>query len=850
MASSRMVMDMPHNWDEIKSLFEAALRLPSEDRPAYLAATSFNEDIRQEVMRLLEFDEERGHFLSTLPQRGANVVSETRAPLRNPGDILARRFRVVQFLARGGMGEVYEGEDLELREHVALKMVRPEIAIWYPNCLHRFKREVHLAKQVTHCNVCRVFDFFRHSEGSGESSDPNTELMFISMELLHGETLSERLRRGPVNPGEALAIVTQISAGLDAAHAVGVLHRDLKPGNIFLVVQENAKPVRVVVTDFGLAVALNEGTDASLTPVTQGEFLGTPAYMSPEQLLNEELTPASDVYSMGLVMYQMVTGVRPFEDNTPNAVAARRLRDPIPSPRKVAPDLDRVWETVILKCLERDPSRRFQVAGDVLSALRSDSGPVKFVPKARRNSIAILPFVNAGGNPEMEYLSDGITETIISTLSRIPKMRVMAHSTVFRFKGRLDDPQSIGRQLDVATVLVGRVINRGNMLKIGVELVDVGNGRQIWGEQYNRSFSDVFEVQDDIAREISTKLELRLTNEERKNLNKRQTENTDAYQLYLKGRFFWNKRTPEHIRTGIEFFRRAVAIDRSYAVAYSGLADSYTTQAFLCPHIPPRELMPQARDAAKQAVSLDEGLAEAQASMGVIDLRYDWNMADAEKRFQRAISLKPSYSIAHQWYGECLTAMTSFDRAITQLKIAQDLDPLSLTINSVLGGMLCFARQYDHAIEQCRATLEMHSDFWLALYFLGLAYECQGEGDAAIEAFEHAADAAKRNPMVLGGLGHAYSSAGDKYRAMELLNELKNLTETSYTSPVNLAMIAMGLSEIEYTFAELERAVDARSGWLVFLRVDPRFDHLRPDPRFVGLLRRVFGKPPEKQAAV
>jgi TolB-like protein/Tfp pilus assembly protein PilF len=472
------------------------------------------------------------------------------------------------------------------------------------------------------------------------------------------------------------------------------------------------------------------------------------------------------------------------------------------------------------------------------------------VPKARRNSIAILPFVNASDDPEMEYLSDGVTETIISALSRIPKLRVMAHSTVFRFKGRLEDPQSIGRQLDVASVLVGRVFHRGNMLKIGVELVDVGNGRQVWGEQYNRNIGDVFEVQDDIAKEISMKLEVKLTSEEKKSLYKRQTENTDAYQLYLKGRFFWNKRTEDDIRTSIEFFTRAVGTDQSYALAYSGLADSYTTQAFLCPHIRPRELMPQARQAATKALSLDDSLAEAQASTGIIDLRYDWDTVSAELCFQRAIALKPSYSIAHQWYGECLSAMTSFDRSVTQLKIAQDLDPLSLTINSVLGGMLCFGRQYDQSIEQCLSTLEMHKDFWLALYFVGLAYECRGEVDKAIAAFQHAATAAQRNPMVLAGLGHAYASAGRRSEAKALLDELRALSRDAYTSPVNLALVALGLGEYELAFTELDRAVDARAGWLVFLRADPRFDCVRSDHRFASLLRRVFDRPSGKQSAV
>jgi serine/threonine protein kinase/Tfp pilus assembly protein PilF len=850
---SSMVGCMPRKWESAQSLFEAALQQAPEQRAAFLQTSCSDDAMREEVSELLANAHEAdvGHFLITSPAgpgpaRSSIPSAETRGPLKSSGDVLANRFRVVQFIARGGMGEVYEAEDLELHEHVAIKMVRPEIAVWYPNCLQRFKREVHLAKQVTHPNVCRVFDLFRHSDGNSAGRD--SELIFVSMELLRGETLSERLRRGAANPQEALDVVTQVTAALDAAHGVGVLHRDLKPGNIFLVSAEGKKSSRVVVTDFGLAMALYEGGDDSLTPITQGEFLGTPAYMSPEQFHGQELTPASDIYSLGLVMYQMVTGVRPFEDESPYYIGTRRFADKIPSPRTIAPDLHKVWDTVILKCLDREPSRRFQVAGQVLSALQSDSTPHRFVPKARRNSIAILPFVNISGNPEMEYLSDGITETIISTLSRIPKMRVMAHSTVFRFKGRLDDPQSIGRQLDVASVLVGRVSNRGNLLKIGVELVDVGNGRQVWGEQYNRNFGDVFEVQDDIASEISTKLEVKLTNEEKKNLYKRQTQNTDAYQLYLKGRFFWNKRTKDDIQTSIEFFTRAVAADRSYALAYSGLADSYTTQAFLCPHIPPHELMPQARRAAAKALSLDEGLSEAQASTGIIDLRYDWNTGSAERCFQRAIALKPSYSIAHQWYGECLSAMADFDQAITQLKIALDLDPLSLTINSVLGGMLCFGRQYDQSIEQCCSTLDMHKDFWLALYFLGLAYECRGETSESIVAFQHATTAAERNPMVLAGLGHAYAKAGKTSEAMGLLEELRALSRRSYTSPVNLALVALGLGDFDLAFSELDRAVDARAGWLVFLRADPRFDTIQSDSRFATLLHRVFVHPPEKRS--
>jgi eukaryotic-like serine/threonine-protein kinase len=824
--------------EDEKSLFEAALKQPPEAWRSFLAKSCAEPSVRDRVEKLLACHRET-HFLPSASSQNKASLSESRPPLKAAGDVLASRFRVVRFLSRGGMGEVYEAEDLELHEPVALKMIRPEIAACYPNCLHRFKREVLLAKRVTHPNVCRIFDFFRHSDSQAGATEQGRELIFVSMELLRGETLSERLRRvGRMNPDEALSIVAQITAALDAAHSVGVLHRDLKPGNIFLVATDSAKSARVVVTDFGLALALDESSESSLTPLTVNEFMGTPAYMSPEQIQSKELTPASDIYSLGLVMYQVVTGVRPFEDETPIVMAANRLNRPVPSPRTVDPSVDRVWESVIIKCLERDPTRRFQSAGQVSNALRGDSGGGRSAQKLRRNSIAILPFVNTSGDPEMEYLSDGITETIISTLSRIPKLHVMAHSTVFRFKGRLGDPQNIGRQLEVGTVLVGRVLHRGPILNIGAELVDVGNGRQVWGEQYNRKFGDVFEVQEDIAQEISSKLELKLTSEEKKSLSKRHTQNSEAYQLYLKGRFCWNKRTETEARAGINFFSRAIECDHSYALAYAGLADSYTTQAFLWPNMPPSELMPKARQAAAKALSLDPTLAEGHASMGIIDLRYEWHPESAEQHFKRAIALKPSHAAAHQWYGECLAAMTSFERAIAELKLAQELDPLSLIINSVLGGVFYFARQYEKAIEQCRNTLAMDSNYWLALFFLALSSEASGKSAEAIAPLQQALAGAHKNPMLVGALGHAYATAGRKPEAEQLLLELRALSDRDYTSPVNLALIALGLGDYELALVELERALIAREGWFVFVRVDPRFDCIRSDPRFEDLVRR------------
>jgi len=360
-----------------------------------------------------------------------------------------------------------------------------------------------------------------------------------------------------------------------------------------------------------------------------------------------------------------------------------------------------------------------------------------------------LPFINASGDSEMEYLSDGITETVISSLSRIPTLRVMARSTVFRFKGRLNNPQAIGRQLGVAKVVVGRVLPRGSSLNVGAELVDVENGWQVWGEQFNRRFDDIFDLQEEIAGKISLKLEIKLGREERKRFSAKQTRNTEAYQLYLKGRYFLNKRTEADIKRSIEYFERAVVSDPRYALAYSGLADAHTTQAFTFPVLPPTEFMPKAQTAATKALSIDKSLAEAYASLGVVAMRYEWRLAKAEAHFTQAIALNPSYATAHHWYGECLAAMGRGEESIDQLKQAQELDPLSAVINAVLAGVYHFSGNYERSIEQCRCTLELENNFWPAYQFLGLSHEARGEIPQAIDALQRAVDSSKRGTLML-----------------------------------------------------------------------------------------------------
>lgn len=835
----------PEQWERIKILFPLAAEQVPENQHAFLLRECPDDEIvRREVARLLESEEDRkrDEFLETGPIQARSFKPRTC----ESGDVLAGRFKVVKFLAMGGMGEVYEAEDLELNERVAIKLIRPEVLFRQSDAPKRFKREIRLAKQVTHPNVCRIFDLFRHpSPGSDSGDDPGSTVLFVSMELLKGETLAERLKRtGKMNMDEALPIVLQMASALQAAHEREILHRDLKPSNVFLVPSRESGGIRVVVTDFGLALGLSRGpAHPTLTPISADQLVGTPAYMSPEQIkLDRELTPASDVYSFGLVMYQMVTGTIPFENDTPIVMVARRMNDPLVSPRLYAPELSRTWESVILRCLERDPSRRFSCAAEIAAAL---SNKTTIAPRIRQGSkayksLAVLPFLNISGATDVEYLTDGITETIINTLSRIPELRVIARSTAFRYKAADNDPQSVGRQLNVGTVLTGRVVLRANTLNIATELVDVDTGWQLWGEHYKRTPEDILAVQEEIAQEISIKLRLKLSGDEKKKLAKRPTKSTHAYQLFLRGRFHWNKKTQSDICRSIEYFNQAIDIDPTFAQPYVGLADAYATLGFfLISSFPPKEVMPKAHAAVTRALEIDDALAEAHASLGMITMRFHWDLQRALSSFRRALEQNPGCGPALQWSGECWAAMGNMEEAIKSLQRAQSFDPLSLTINAVLGGMFCFARKYDLAIEQCQKTLELDEHFWPALKFLGISQLQKGDATQAAAVLERGVKDSGSNPMMIAALGHAYAKAGMPARAQELLATLGDRVPRGYVPSLCSAFIQIGLGEKNAAFAALEKALEERSGWLMFLRVDPRFDSLRAEPRFEQLLSRV-----------
>jgi serine/threonine protein kinase/tetratricopeptide (TPR) repeat protein len=748
------------------------------------------------------------------------------------------RYRILKKLGAGGMGEVYLAEDTKLGRKVALKSL-PADAIPDDQARKRLIREAQAAAKLNHPNICAIYEV-----------DQEDRRSFIVMQYVEGETLATLIQRKALELDQALDIARQVADALSEAHLRGIIHRDIKPQNIMIASRGHVK-----VLDFGLSKVVRErsliesSADTESLLSAPGMVMGTAPYMSPEQVRGDRIDVRSDIFSFGSLLYEMVAGCRPFAgENAAATLSAILTREP---PPPVAPtELQRI----INKCLAKDRARRYQSARDLFIDLGNlkqqlDSGgaiepATRSASQGRRRSktiasLAVLPLANTGDDPNAEYLSDGITESIINNLSQLPKLRVMSRSAVFRYKGSAPDPQRAGSELGVRAVLIGHVRQLGDHLIVGVELVDVADGTQLWGEQYQRRLADIFTLQEEISTEIIGKLRLRLSGEDRSRLSKRHTENAEAYQLYLKGRYFWNQRSAEGLHKGIDFFGQAIHLDPVYALAYSGLADCYTKLGDVgVTAITPREAFARARAAALRALEIDNSLAEVYASIGHLDMHHlQW--ADAERDFKRAIEVNPNYATAHQWYAYYMAFHRRFDEALEKIAVACKLEPLSLAIADSVGEFLYFARRNAEAIEQSQKTLEMDPNFLASRLNLGRAFEQEKMFEEAERQFLKARQTAGESIDALAALGHTYAVSGNTGAAVEVLAQLNVLSNERYVSPYEIALIHAALGEIDEAFRWLDKAYDECVEWIIYTNVDPRLDPLRSDPRFRDLLRRL-----------
>jgi eukaryotic-like serine/threonine-protein kinase len=943
----------PELWERIEQLYHEALERAETERAAFLAeACAGDEELRLEVESLLRFDRRAERFIEAPALEVAAQAQAEAGEATLIGQTLGH-YRILSLLGEGGMGEVYLALDVRLERQVALKLL-PAQFTQDADRLRRFIQEAKAASGLNHPNIITIHDI-----GATESGH------FVATEYVAGRTLRQLMTGAPLELGRALDVTTQIANALAAAHSAGIVHRDIKPENVMVRPDGYLK-----VLDFGIAKLKRQrdwGTDSGEKGETEGQreggterqrdvemtseindlsvppsprlsvplslrlsdvqtasglVLGTAQYMSPEQARGQEVDERTDIFSLGVLIYEMIAGRRPFEGAT-RAEIIRSLIEREPPP--LDEDVPAALREIVSRALRKDRAERYQSVYKLLADLRQlkrglrTSGHLKsaFQPRAwseatlitssaghdtsaqafglrtvgesgstlgasrsrlgrlapvlkRRvwilpallalgaaawlaysylrpaksaiDSLAVLPFVNTGpsaimdANADAEYLADGLTDSLINSLSQLPHVNVIGRGPVFRFKKDQSDPMAIARRLGVRAVLTGRIAQRGDALSISAELMDARDGSHLWGAQYERRLSDLIFVQEEITERITTGLRLKLTEAQSKQLGKRYTENTEAHQHYLKGRFFFMQFTPEGMRKALDHFHQAIALDPGYALAHAGVGYVYAVAA--SQYEEPGETMRKARQASLQALKLDEALPEAHFSLALVRWWADWNWPAAEAGFRRAIELNPNNATWRAVYADFLSTHERFTEALAQAQRAQELDPLSVYVNSSLAKVYYNDRQYDRALAGYRQMLELDPDSTRAKRGLGRVLLQQGQYADAIAALRQAV-ARESHTYFISDLGHAYAVAGRRGEARRMLAQLQDVARQRYVSPVYIAKVYVGLGETAAAMALLNQAFLERSDQLTGLRVDPAFDPLRADPRFIDLLRRV-----------
>jgi len=752
---------------------------------------------------------------------------------RNVPDITDRlraaledRYLIEEEIGRGGTATVYLAEDVKHARKVAIKVLRPDArpGAYEPQ---RFLREIRIAARLSHPQILPLHD-------SGECDG----LLYFVMPYAGCETLRDRLaREGPLPVDVALRITRAVGAALIYAHRLNVIHRDIKPENILL---QEGEPV---VADFGVATALTAAAGDSVYVTDRGLAVGTPAYMSPEQASAEPgIDGRSDQYSLACVLYEMLAGEPPFAGTGPRATMARHaIETPTPVGAR-RPNAPAAIERALSRALAKAPDDRFPTMADFMAAL-VDPAPeavaaVTAGAAVVAPTIAVLPFVNASADPENEYFSDGMTEEIITALAKVEGLQVASRTSVFALKGLREDVRTLGARLNVTSMLEGSVRKSGNRLRISVQLTRVSDGRALWSERYDREMADVFVIQDEIARTIVTTLRSTLLGDVADPVPVRYTTNIRAYNHYLKGRFWWNRRTQAAIAEGIKYFEKAIEEDPEYALAYTGLSDSYALQVDYR-GAPVHEGLERAKVEARRALALDDTLAEAHTSLAWVTFIYDWDWAAAGRQFQRALELNPRYSVARQWYSWFLIAMGRTEPALAEGRLAIELDPGSVSIRRSMGWLLYYARRPEEALEQLRRALAMNPTAEENHRLLGLAYLQLRMFDEAAAALREAIALSESPALATAGLGAVAATRGRIDEAHAVLEGLAATARQRYVSPVAFAMVHTALGEADAAFEWLEHAYTERRGWLAYLKVEPMLDPLRGDSRFLRLLERV-----------